>query len=242
MKKFLFYKLSNINLKKMIFKALLLVSTIFIVKSLLLSFLPEMTQSIVALSYAIGLFTRLIFNLVDEYLNLEESIYNTVDAPTTNKPNSDFTDPFLADNESKSSKRRHSGSDYGESSSKRPNTGIESSPEDSESDSDNASFVLSDNEDYQSYSKVDAESSKSHQEEALAIAKASLQEFRTSGTDVPAAKQQIAYLEAKIASIEAYLGIESESEGSSTELNSEKDSKNPKDSSTSKDKGKGKAQ
>jgi hypothetical protein len=232
------------------FKAFLVVSAVFIVKSLLLSFLPGMTQSIVVLSYAVGLFTRLIFNLADEYISLDESMYNTIDAPTTDNSNSDFTDPFLADNESKSSKRPHSGSDFGESSSKKPNTGLPSSPvigpEDFESDSDSPSFVLSDNEDYQSYTKVDAETPRERQEKALAIAKASLKEFKTSGTDVPAAKQQIAYLEEKIAEIKAYLGdsSDSESEGSSSdsEGSSADSKKDPKDSSTSKDKGKGKAE
>lgn len=61
---------------------------------------------------------------------------------------------FLADNESKSSKRPLSGSDYGESSSKRPLIGDDGNPilgpEDFESNSDSLSFVLSDNEDYQS--------------------------------------------------------------------------------------------
>lgn len=79
----------------MIFKAFLLALAIFIVKSLLLRLLPDMTQSIVVLSYAIKLFTRLIFNLADEYINLYESMYNTVYSPTTGKLNSDFNDSFL---------------------------------------------------------------------------------------------------------------------------------------------------
>lgn len=218
------------NLKKFIFKSLLLASIVYIFKSLLISFIPEITNTVVVLSYILGLSTKIIFNLLDDFINLDQSLYIIDNDSKIPNIKLDLNSPLLSDN--------------GEGSSKNPNTGEESSkdlditsPDYSWSTDEDIDMIMSDNEselsDPADYPKPLHTLTKEEVKEALKKAEESIEEYKTSGINVPAAPEQIALLEKKVAACKEILEAES---SSSSSLDSESKSKE-----TSKDsKGKGK--
>jgi hypothetical protein len=121
--KFLYYKLSNVNLKKVLLKFITVTIIMFIAKYAFLSFFNDVTAFVLAFSSLFGLFIRMLFNTTEEYLYLNDA-ENNVENKSDDKVNPNIL--FMGE-EGGPSKRKlsdtycHSGSsdNGGEGPSKR---------------------------------------------------------------------------------------------------------------------------
>ena len=230
---FLTYKLINLDLRKIVIRLIFFSLLIFLVKTLFLNFFSDITIYIAALSWILGVFTRLLFNVVEEYYYLDDKLPINHPMKNSNSPMNefDFNKPLLKGE-----------SDNGEGSSKTPvdeNTSKDKSssigPEDYTYSSEEEYINDSDGEMYNSTVKDKPLSELKKEEVAKVLneAEEQLEEYKTSGANVPAAKEQIALLEGRINECLEILSSKSDS-SNSEEVH--------QDSSSSENKGKGKVE
>jgi hypothetical protein len=236
--RFLHYKLTNMNLKRLVIRFVIIASIIMLIKVALNSLFNPITILSLGLSYGLGFLTKLSVSLMDEFLLTNESVYSPIKEDTADISDINLDGPFLSEiSDGEGSSNNGEGSsktpDNGEGSSKTPITEKKSLDDYGYRYSSDDSMCYSDSDDDNdaSYSKninkplylLDKEGVK----EILEEAKEQLEEYKTSGANVPAAKEQIRILEAKIQECEEILNNDSDSSSS-----------NEEDSSSSKNKSK----